>query len=274
MCATSTQASCFHQLIWFDTDSFLSTLDNCATYFLTSHQADFVGTLQHSNITVKDIAGASTGKWTGTVKWPITDDQGLMHELLIPNTVLIPKGSLPFCQLLPQHLAKENLAQEPYASHQVMTRLSTSIKTNLKFKCLHSMKTKTMSPNWTIQLTNYYFTTTDWPTNHSKTFSKSPKLASCQANLQPAKSLNAHYGKASKIPWHSKGKPKAVNCSKPPWLVRSFPSTNSNQWSLVMLGKSKAGPQCYDTMSPPFLLIISADWVLFTFKSLTLEKKS
>jgi hypothetical protein len=44
----------------------------------------------------------------GTVKWPVTDNKGGHHELLINNTILVPKGALPFRLLSPQHFGQEN----------------------------------------------------------------------------------------------------------------------------------------------------------------------
>jgi hypothetical protein len=92
----------------FDTDSFPIGVDNCATYCISDNQNDFVGPLQHSNTLVSGIGGHQKGKWTGTVRWPVVNDTGQRHELLIPNTVLLPKGSLPFRLLSPQHFGQEN----------------------------------------------------------------------------------------------------------------------------------------------------------------------
>jgi hypothetical protein len=57
------------------------------------------------------ISGNRESQWIGTVKWPVIDDEGRHHDLLIPNAVLVPKGSLPFRLLSPQHFAQENYAQ-------------------------------------------------------------------------------------------------------------------------------------------------------------------
>jgi hypothetical protein len=95
----------------FDTDSFLIGIDNCASKCLNDDKRDFVGPLQRHTTKVKGIGGNQDSQWTGTVKWPVVDDDGRHHELLIPNTVLVPKGSLPFRLLSPQHFAQENFAQ-------------------------------------------------------------------------------------------------------------------------------------------------------------------
>jgi hypothetical protein len=44
------------------------------------------------------------------VKWPVTNDEGARHELIIKNTILVPKGTLPFRLLSPQHFGQENFA--------------------------------------------------------------------------------------------------------------------------------------------------------------------
>jgi hypothetical protein len=74
----------------FDTDSFPIGVDNCATYCLTDNKHDFVGPLRRSNIRVAGIGGHQDGQWVGTIKWPVVDDDGKYHELLIPNKVLVP----------------------------------------------------------------------------------------------------------------------------------------------------------------------------------------
>jgi hypothetical protein len=111
ICATSLQQQYQGQdRMRFDTDSFMIGIDNCASRCLTDNKRDFVGPLQRHTTKIKGIGGNQDSQWTGTVKWPIIDDEGRKHELLIPNTVLVPKGSLPFRLLSPQHFAQENLA--------------------------------------------------------------------------------------------------------------------------------------------------------------------
>jgi hypothetical protein len=93
----------------FDTDSFVIGIDNCASKCLSDDKRDFVGPLKKQTTQVKGIGGNQQGHWVGTVQWTITDDDGKLHNLRIPNTVLVPKGSLPFRLLSPQHFAQENL---------------------------------------------------------------------------------------------------------------------------------------------------------------------
>jgi hypothetical protein len=92
----------------FDTDSFPIGVDNCSTFCLTDNKNDFIGPLQRANTHVNGIGGHQKGKWIGTVQWPVVDDEGKRHELLIPNTILVPEGSIPFRLLSPQHFGQEN----------------------------------------------------------------------------------------------------------------------------------------------------------------------
>jgi hypothetical protein len=95
----------------FDTDSFMIGINNCASKCLTDNRRNFVGPLQQQTTQVKGIGGNQKSQWVGTVQWPIVNDEQRKHILRIPNTVLVPKGSLPFRLLSPQHFAQENYAQ-------------------------------------------------------------------------------------------------------------------------------------------------------------------
>jgi hypothetical protein len=93
----------------FDTDSFPIGVDSCATCCITDNKDDFQpGTIRQANTRVEGIGGHQKGDWTGTAQWPVTDDSGRQHRLLIPNTLLVQKGHLPFRLLSPQHFAQEN----------------------------------------------------------------------------------------------------------------------------------------------------------------------
>jgi hypothetical protein len=115
VCATALQAFAslpqgnrIKSFMRFDMDSVPIGVDNCATFCLTNNKADFIGPLQRTNTQINGIGGHQKGKWIGTVKWLVVDDQGQRHELLIPNTILVPKGSIPFRLLSPQHFGQEN----------------------------------------------------------------------------------------------------------------------------------------------------------------------
>jgi hypothetical protein len=110
-CATSLQQVTHNKEdLRFDTDSYKISINNCASFCLTDNKQDFVGLLTCSNTTIKGIRGNQNGTWIGTVKWPVTDDKGVQNDLIIKNTILIPKGTLPFRLLSPQHFGRENFA--------------------------------------------------------------------------------------------------------------------------------------------------------------------
>ena len=86
----------------FDTDSFLIGIDNRTSYSMTPNVEDFVTPLEKVNNTcVRGIGGMLKVEGKGTVAWDITDDKGVKHEIIIPNTYFV-KG-LDHCLLSPQH---------------------------------------------------------------------------------------------------------------------------------------------------------------------------
>jgi hypothetical protein len=106
-CHTSlAQASHVKAFMSFDSNYFPIGVNNCATHWITDNRNDFMGPLKRSNTRVSGIGGYHKGQWIGTVKWPVIDDREY-HELFKPNTVLIPKDSLPFRLLSPQHFGQE-----------------------------------------------------------------------------------------------------------------------------------------------------------------------
>ena len=93
----------------FDTDSFPIGVDSCATCCITDNKGDFQpGTIRQAHTRVEGIGGHQKGEWTGTAQWTVTDDSGRQHRLIIPNTLLVAKGTLPFRLLSPQHFAQQN----------------------------------------------------------------------------------------------------------------------------------------------------------------------
>ena len=86
----------------FDTDSFLIGIDNRTSYSMTPNVEDFVTPLEKVNNTcVRGIGGMLKVEGRGTVAWDITDDKGVKHEIIIPNTYFV-KG-LDHRLLSPQH---------------------------------------------------------------------------------------------------------------------------------------------------------------------------
>ena len=52
------------------------------------------------------MGGTATASHIGTVRWSVEDDQGVTHDLTIPDTCYCPEA--PFRLLCPQHLAQQS----------------------------------------------------------------------------------------------------------------------------------------------------------------------
>ena len=87
-----------------DTDSYLIAIDNCCSYSMSNSRTDFVGPLSPWDVSIKGIGGENSIKEKGTVKWTITDDDGRLHDILIPGTYHNPKS--PYRLWSPQHWAQ------------------------------------------------------------------------------------------------------------------------------------------------------------------------
>ena len=86
----------------YDTDSFKIYIDNCCSRSMTFNKNDFVTELIKDPANVKGFVNASQNlQYKGTVSWKIDDDNGLAHEIHIPNTYYSPKSK--YRLLSPQH---------------------------------------------------------------------------------------------------------------------------------------------------------------------------
>jgi hypothetical protein len=88
----------------YDSDSYNIGIDNHASYCLTNNLKDFEGTPVSTKVRIKGIKGHLATRLKGTIKWHLLDDDGVEHELLIPNSYYAP--DLPVRLLSPQHLAQ------------------------------------------------------------------------------------------------------------------------------------------------------------------------
>ena len=87
----------------FDTDSFLLGIDIRTSNSMTPSVEDIVTPLEKvHNTCVKGIGGMLKVEGKGSVAWNITDDNGVKHEIIIPNTYYFVKG-LDHRLLSPQH---------------------------------------------------------------------------------------------------------------------------------------------------------------------------
>jgi hypothetical protein len=75
----------------FDTDSKAIGIDNRCSACISHDTTDFVGELRDSHRRIKGIGGILTSKIkTGTIKWSWEDDQGVIHDFIIPNSYYVP----------------------------------------------------------------------------------------------------------------------------------------------------------------------------------------
>jgi hypothetical protein len=69
----------------YDTDSFNIGIDNHASYCSTNSLQDFIDTPTHVKVCIRGIKGNIKSLRQGTILWRILDDDGVQHELHIPN---------------------------------------------------------------------------------------------------------------------------------------------------------------------------------------------
>ena len=70
----------------FDTDSFDILIDNCCSHTLTNSLNDFIEPPVKSSVKVKGYNGSTNSTRVGTVKWKLKDDNGKIHNFILPNT--------------------------------------------------------------------------------------------------------------------------------------------------------------------------------------------
>jgi hypothetical protein len=89
------------RIISFDTDSFDILVNNGASRSITKNRKDFIDTPCLVYTIIKGYLGTSDASLIGTVRWTIADDQGLEHNIILPNTILDEKAKKRI--LSPQH---------------------------------------------------------------------------------------------------------------------------------------------------------------------------
>jgi hypothetical protein len=103
---TCMAASSIDRSAAFDSDSMPIAMDNCSSRCLTNSGQDFLpGTVRRCNVAVSGVGGLIKCKTKGTVSWTIKDDQGRLHDVLIPDTPMC--APLPNRLFSPQHWAQE-----------------------------------------------------------------------------------------------------------------------------------------------------------------------
>ena len=115
----------------FDTDSYLIGVDNRTSFCMTNSAEDYVTAIRKApNVFVRGVGGSLISvNGVGTVKWCITDDEGMNHEFIIPNVYLIK--DLDIRLLSPQHWAQA--ADDNYPTKNGTTCTTSATETVLKW---------------------------------------------------------------------------------------------------------------------------------------------
>jgi hypothetical protein len=97
--------------IQLDDGAYDIIIDNGASRSITNDLGDFVGNSKPINIQIIGANATSNATLIGTVKWCIEDDDGVKHDILIPNTVYSAGTSNKL--LSPHHWAQEVKDKHP-----------------------------------------------------------------------------------------------------------------------------------------------------------------
>ena len=104
----------------FDSDSFQIGLDTYSSRCVSNKRNHFT-TLKPTPSkfgSLKGIGGNASIEGIGTLRWIIEDDYGQSHQLIIPNSLYVPKS--PKCLLSPQHLAQVSPSEQRNTTHLEM----------------------------------------------------------------------------------------------------------------------------------------------------------
>jgi len=110
----------------YDSDSYNIGIDDHASYCLTNSKDDFIDTPVDTKIMVKGIKGYLNSALKGTIKWSIEDDDGVVHDLIIPGSYFIEE--LPVRLLSPQHLAQALKSSETTPDGTLSTTFSDRVQ--------------------------------------------------------------------------------------------------------------------------------------------------
>jgi hypothetical protein len=88
----------------FDTDSYEILIDSCCSHSLTNSKEDFIEPPVKSKVRVRGCNGHTNSTMVGTVKWRVKDDNGKIHNIILPNTYYSPSVETRLLSL--QHWAQ------------------------------------------------------------------------------------------------------------------------------------------------------------------------
>jgi hypothetical protein len=104
-CLTATRKSALPLSLSFDTDSGSVGIDDRCSVCMSHVKSDFVGELVESAVDVTGFHGTKRCQvYRGTIKWCIADDNGGVHNILIPGSYYVPSGKHRL--ISPQHWAQ------------------------------------------------------------------------------------------------------------------------------------------------------------------------
>ncbi|KAI2493485.1 hypothetical protein MHU86_21066 [Fragilaria crotonensis] len=87
----------------FDTDAKAIRIDNCASYCI-SNDKETSSPSQEGQQEPQGLGGTLADIYSGTIKWSIEDDDGVTHDIVIPNGLYVKDS--PSKLLSPQHWAQ------------------------------------------------------------------------------------------------------------------------------------------------------------------------
>ena len=92
----------YHHVVAMDNDAEAIGIDNGASACISHQVDDFIGDPHDSNRVIVGYNGSKTRNLkTGTLRWNWTDDTGMAHSHIIPNSFYSPEGGVRL--LSPQH---------------------------------------------------------------------------------------------------------------------------------------------------------------------------
>jgi hypothetical protein len=92
------------EMVTFDTDAKATRIDNFASYCISNDKRDFIIPLKKVNKKLKGLGGTLSEIYSGNIKWSIEDDDGVLHDIVIPNGLYVKES--PSKLLSSQHWAQ------------------------------------------------------------------------------------------------------------------------------------------------------------------------
>jgi hypothetical protein len=115
------------QFAAFDSDSVALRVDNCCTASITNSLADVVGEPIPIRARIEGFTGGKalvTARCT--IKWRVEDDDGRIHNVLLPNSLC--SQAAPFRLLSPQHWVQQAKDHHPKREGTWCGSLSDRVK--------------------------------------------------------------------------------------------------------------------------------------------------